>query len=47
MYVYKIDPAQFNYNDLQNLKMQFHIDSLEEMAETGYILINEDGLRLP
>jgi hypothetical protein len=26
---------------------KFNVSSVEELKETGYILINEDGLRLP
>lgn len=47
LYLYKIDPATLDKDDLQNLKTHFHIDNLEELSQTGYILINEDGLRLP
>jgi hypothetical protein len=26
---------------------KLHVDSVEELKETGYILVNEDGLKLP
>lgn len=45
LYVYRLNPQDIK--DTESLKKQFHIDSLEELKETGYILINEDGLRLP
>jgi hypothetical protein len=34
-------------DEVSFLKSQFNIDSLEELLETGYIIVNEDGIRLP
>jgi len=34
-------------DEVSYLKSQFNIDSLDELKETGYVIVNEDGLRLP
>ena len=43
LWLHKLDPALLSTDDLRTL----NIGSKEELLETGYILINEDGLKLP
>lgn len=43
LWLHKLDPALLSVEDLRTL----NIGSLDELQETGYILINEDGLKLP
>ena len=45
LYVYQIDPADYE-NDMDVIRGQFNIDSIEELQETAYILVNEDKLKL-
>lgn len=45
LYKFKIDPN--GLYDIGDLKSQFSIGSKEELQETSYILINEDGIRIP
>jgi len=43
LYVYRLAD---DFKEQQCLKF-LHVDSVDELKETAYILVNEDGLRLP
>jgi len=48
LYAYKIDANQeWDQDSVESLRKQFNIGSTDELREIGYILINEDGIRLP
>jgi len=45
LYLYKLHPSDFTSSE--GLKEALNIEAREELENTEYILINEDGLRLP
>ena len=45
LYVYHIDPKDYE-NDMDVVRSTLNIDSIEELQETAYILVNEDKLKL-
>jgi hypothetical protein len=45
LYLLKIDPKDFMENE-DDLK-RINVDSVKALEETAYILVNEDGLKLP
>ena len=45
LFVYHIDPSDFE-NDAELVRTQLNADSIEELQETAYILVNEDRLKL-
>ena len=49
LYPYKIDVRDFkNKEDLNPiLRQALNIDNATELNDTAYILINEDGMKLP
>ena len=46
LFVFKIDPKEFKEHS-DALKTIFNMESADELAEMSYILINEDGIKLP
>lgn len=47
LFLMKIDPKNFQNESAQSLLKVLHIDSLEQLLQTEYILVNEDGIKLP
>ena len=47
VWVHKLDPAYFQSRDNEALLKNLNIDNLSELENIDYVLINEDGLKLP
>lgn len=47
LFVLVIDPEDFTAQADQECLRNLHIDSKADLEETSYILVNEDGLKLP
>ena len=48
LYAYKIDARDFKDEATWGkLREQLNVESVHELSETGYVLINQDGMKLP